>query len=46
MSEKTLDGMTRQQIYEAMVACEEADNIEGAEIYQSMLDEIDGLNRG
>ncbi len=37
--------MTRDEIADAMEACEAAGDIEGAETYQGMLDEMDGIGR-
>lgn len=35
--------MSYEEIQEAMLACEAAGDVEGAELYQSMLDELGGL---
>lgn len=36
--------MTRDEIVEAMISAEEIGDIETAEIYQTMLNQMDGLN--
>ena len=37
--------MDRQEIQDAMEACEQAGDVDGAEHYQQMLDDMDGIGR-
>ena len=36
--------MTREEIMDELIAAEDAGDVEAAEIFQAMLDEMDGLN--